>query len=170
MYSFIARQPIFDTKCRPSLMSCFSETEWTMPFPCFTRIRHVQNDFWPVFMHPFPRIANNHSSFINVPHQMIITDWAIRCRMKKWSSKFWKMHPGWCAFLCRKGYARQGLPASLDDFTMDDEWDRFMQYISVSNLMSETMTMKISGNISTEKSASAGHKIPCWKSGNKGRV
>jgi c-di-GMP-related signal transduction protein len=83
-------------------------------------------------MHPCSRIANNHSSFINVPHQMIINGLGDTLPNEKVVIEILENAvPDDALFCAVKDMHDRGYQLALDDFTMDDEWDRFMQYISV---------------------------------------
>ncbi|WP_410753221.1 EAL and HDOD domain-containing protein [Citrobacter youngae] len=97
--------------------------------PEYATSRMISDQFLCI---PVPRIANNHSSFINVPHQMIINGLGDTLPNEKVVIEILENAvPDDALFCAVKDMHDRGYQLALDDFTMDDEWDRFMQYISV---------------------------------------
>ncbi|HBV1539892.1 TPA: EAL and HDOD domain-containing protein [Citrobacter freundii] len=133
MYSFIARQPIFDTKMQTVAYELLFRDGMNNAFPDvspeYATSRMISDQFLCI---PVPRIANNHSSFINVPHQMIINGLGDTLPNEKVVIEILENAvPDDALFCAVKDMHDRGYQLALDDFTMDDEWDRFMQYISV---------------------------------------
>ena len=151
MYSFIARQPIFNLDMNTVAYELLFRDGMTNRFPDvsaeYATSRMISDQFLCI---PVPRIANNHSSFINVPHQMIINGLGDTLPNEKVVIEILENAvPDDALFCAVKDMHDRGYQLALDDFTMDGT--ALCSIFLSSNLMSETMTMKISGNISTEK-------------------
>jgi EAL and modified HD-GYP domain-containing signal transduction protein len=91
MYSYIARQPIFDREMRTIAYELLFRDGMNNAFPDvspeYATSRVISDQFLCI---PVPRIACSHSAYINVPHQMLISGRETLCRTRMWLSKFLK--------------------------------------------------------------------------------
>jgi c-di-GMP-related signal transduction protein len=116
--------------------------------PEYATSRMISDQFLCI---PVPRIANNHSSFINVPHQMIINGLGDTLPNEKVVIEILENAVPDDALFCavKDMHDRVSLRSMISRWMMNGT--ALCSIFLSSNLMSETMTMKISGNISTEK-------------------
>lgn len=133
MYSFIARQPIFDRKMQTVAYELLFRDGMKNSFPDvspeYATSRVISDQFLCI---PIPRIADNHSSFINVPHRMIISGLGDTLPNDKVVIEILEdAIPDDELFLAVRELHDNGYQLALDDFTLDSAWDRFMRYISV---------------------------------------
>ncbi|MEW5126423.1 HDOD domain-containing protein [Citrobacter freundii] len=133
MYSFIARQPIFDSKMQTVAYELLFRDGMNNAFPDvspeYATSKMISDQFLCI---PIHRIAGKHSSFINVPHQMIISGLVDTLPGEKVVIEILEdVVPDDALFSAVKSMHEKGYQLALDDFTLDSAWNRFMPYISV---------------------------------------
>ncbi|EGQ5322280.1 EAL domain-containing protein [Enterobacter asburiae] len=133
MYSYIARQPIFDREMRTIAYELLFRDGMNNAFPDvspeYATSRVISDQFLCI---PVPRIACSHSAYINVPHQMLISGLGDALPHENVVIEILENAiPDERLFDAVKDLHNKGYQLALDDFTMKDSWDRFLRYISV---------------------------------------
>jgi EAL and modified HD-GYP domain-containing signal transduction protein len=133
MYSYIARQPIFDGEMRTIAYELLFRDGMNNAFPDvspeYATSRVISDQFLCI---PVPRIVCNHRAYINVPHQMLISGLGDTLPHENVVIEILENAiPDDRLFTAVKDLHNRGYQLALDDFTMKDSWDRFLRYISV---------------------------------------
>lgn len=133
MYSFIARQPIFDREMQTVAYELLFRDGMNNSFPDvspeYATSKMISDQFLCI---PIPRISGKHNSFINVPHQMIINGLSDTLPGDNVVIEILEdAVPDDALFSAVKSMYGKGYQLALDDFTLDSAWDKFMPYISI---------------------------------------
>ncbi|VTP13852.1 EAL domain protein [Phytobacter ursingii] len=133
MYSFIARQPIFDRERQTVAYELLFRDGMNNAFPDvppeYATSRVISDQF---LCTPPPRAGSRYCSYINVPHQMIINGLGdVLPNDSVVIEILENAVPDDRLFAAVKDMHDRGYQFALDDFTMNAQWDRFLRYISV---------------------------------------
>lgn len=133
MYSFIARQPIFNNELKTVAYELLFRDGMNNFFPDVTdeyaTSKMISDQFLCL---PLSNTAGNHSSFINVPHKMIINGLSGALPMDHVVIEILEdAVPDSALYSAVKELHAKGYQLALDDFTLSGDWDKFLEYISV---------------------------------------
>lgn len=133
MYSFIARQPIFNNDLKTVAYELLFRDGMNNYFPEvsqeYATSKMISDQFLCI---PLPNTLGNHISFINVPHRMIINGHSDALPVDDVVIEILEdAVPDNALFCAVKGMHARGYKIALDDFMLDSEWDKFLEYISV---------------------------------------
>lgn len=133
MYSFIARQPIFNKELKTVAYELLFRDGMNNFFPEvsneYATSKIISDQFLCI---PLSNTLGNHSSFINVPHQMIISGLVDTLPVDDVVIEILEdAVPDNALYCAVKEMHAKGYQLALDDFMLDSEWDRFLEYISV---------------------------------------
>jgi c-di-GMP-related signal transduction protein len=133
MYSFVARQPIFDRELHTVAYELLFRSGVSNYFPNvpaeYATSQMISDQFLgtPIF-----RLVGEHRSFINFPYQMIIQGMADTLPREKVVIEILEdAIPDDALFEAVQRLHASGYTLALDDFTMGDSWDRFFPYVKI---------------------------------------
>ena len=133
MYSFIARQPIFDASLNTVAYELLYRDGLTNAFPAVTpefATSQLLADHFLVT--PLQRLSGKHTSFINFPYEMIVNGLAQSLPRQNVVIEILENSvPDNALFTTVRDMYEEGYCFALDDFTLESEWSRFLPYISV---------------------------------------
>lgn len=133
MYSFVARQPIFDRDLHTVAYELLFRSGLNNYFPNvpaeYATSQMISDQFLGI---PTFRFVGEHPSFINFPYQMIVQGMADTLPREKVVIEILEdAIPDDALFEAVRCLHSSGYTLALDDFTMDDSWDRFFPYVNI---------------------------------------
>lgn len=134
MYSFVARQPIFDKNRATVAYELLFRDGLSNSFPTnvsseYATKRIISEQFLST---PLPALVGQHTSFINFPPELIVQGFAsILPRDQVVIEILEHDTPSDELYIAVRRLYSDGFKLALDDFTLDRSWDRFLPYISI---------------------------------------
>lgn len=133
MYSFVARQPIFDRNLNTVAYELLFRNGLNNTFPSvsdeYATTQMISDQF---LCTPHSRLVGNYSSFINFPYQMIIQGLADALPREEVVIEILEnAEPDDHLLKAIKRLHHNGFRIALDDFSLSAEWDRFIPYITL---------------------------------------
>jgi len=134
MYSFVARQPIFDKNRVTVAYELLFRDGMSNRFPTnvsseYATKRIISEQFLST---PLPALVGHHTSFINFPPELIVQGFAsILPRDQVVIEILEHDTPSDELYIAVRRLYADGFKLALDDFTLDKSWDRFLPYISI---------------------------------------
>lgn len=133
MYSFIARQPIFDQEMRTVAYELLYRNGITNSFPDVPSDVATSQVISDQFLcTPLQSVTDNHVSFINFPYQMIIDQQADSLPPENIVIEILEdAQPDDALFGAVVRLHNKGFTIALDDFSMHKGWCRFIPYVDI---------------------------------------
>ena len=133
MYSFIARQPIFDKSMSTVAYELLFRDGMTNRFPDVSPEYATKQIISDLFLSTsLPRLVGNNSCFINFPPEMIVQGFADTLPYDKVVIEILETaKPTEELYVAVRRLFGWGFKIALDDFTLENGWERFMPYISI---------------------------------------
>lgn len=133
MYSFIARQPVFDKSMSTVAYELLFRDGMTNRFPDVSPEYATTQIISDLFMSiSLPRLVGDHSCFINFPAEMIVQGYADTLPHDKVVIEILESaEPSDELFDAVRRLFGWGFKIALDDFTLEKGWERFLPYISI---------------------------------------
>lgn len=133
MYSFVARQPVFDRDLHTVAYELLFRSGLNNYFPNvkpeYATSQMISDQFLGT---PLYRLVGEHLSFINFPYQMIIQGLADTLPREKVVIEILEdAEPDDALLDAVRRLHALGYTLALDDFTMDAAWQRFYPYIKI---------------------------------------
>lgn len=133
MYSFIARQPIFDKDMKTVAYELLFRDGLSNSFPMVSSeiatMQVISDQFLSI---PSSKIVGEHVSYINFPYQMLISGLADSLPKDNVVIEILECAvPDDHLFNSVLHLYNLGYKLALDDFTPDSSWKRFLPYISI---------------------------------------
>lgn len=134
MYSFVARQPIFDKNRVTVAYELLFRDGMSNRFPSnvsseYATKRIISEQFLST---PLPALVGHNTSFINFPPELIVQGFAsILPRDQVVIEILEHDAPSDELYIAVRRLYADGFKMALDDFTLDRAWDRFLPYISI---------------------------------------
>jgi EAL and modified HD-GYP domain-containing signal transduction protein len=154
MYSFIARQPILNKDMSTVAYELLFRNGMNNKFPNvspeFATTELISDNFLCI---PAVHTVGKNIAFINVPHQLIINGLSDTLPCENVMIEILEdAEPDDELFSAVKNMHSLGYHFALDDFTLEDKWDRFLSYISVIKFdVIETSQTEIINYINSKK-------------------
>ncbi|QTF10844.1 EAL domain-containing protein [Brenneria izadpanahii] len=132
MYSFVARQPIFDRNLNTVAYELLFRNGLNNTFPSVSDEYATKQMISDQFLcTPHSRLVGNYSSFINFPYQMIIQGLADALPREEVVIEILEnAEPDDHLLQSVQRLHHDGFRIALDDFSLSSEWDRFIPYIN----------------------------------------
>lgn len=133
MYSFIARQPIFDQDMHTVAYELLYRNGLSNAFPDVSSEYATSQVISDQFLgSPLQSVTENHVSFINFPHKMIIDRQAFSLPPESVVIEVLEdAQPDDDLFCAITELHHKGFTVALDDFTMEEGWARFLPYVDI---------------------------------------
>ncbi|EMW0828068.1 EAL domain-containing protein [Klebsiella aerogenes] len=133
MFSFIARQPIFDRNKKMIAYELLYRDGMNNSFPDVSSEYATSKIISDQFLcAPIPRLTGKNDLFINVPHQMIINGTSEQLPADKVVIEILEdAVPDLNLLNAVEKMHALGFHFALDDFTLHKDWDVFLKYVSV---------------------------------------
>lgn len=133
IYSFVARQPIFDRRLNTIAYELLFRNGLNNSFPSvsdeYATTQMISDQF---LCTPPSRLVGNYSSFINFPYQMIVQDLVYTLPREKVVIEILEnARPDDHLLKSVQRLHRDGFCIALDDFSLSSDWDRFIPYINI---------------------------------------
>ncbi|XWJ88738.1 EAL and HDOD domain-containing protein [Phytobacter ursingii] len=133
MDSFVARQPIFDRDLHTVAYELLFRSGMNNYFPNvpadYATSQMISDQFLGI---PTFRFVGENISFINFPYQMIVQGMADTLPRERVVIEILEdAVPDDALFEAVRYLFASGYTLALDDFAMDDSWDRFLPYITI---------------------------------------
>lgn len=133
MYSFIARQPIFDAALNTVAYELLYRNGLTNTFPLVTEEYATNHLLAEQFLvTPLQRLVGQHTSYINFPHEMIVNGLAQTLPAEKVVIEIHQNAAPEPELLkmVREMYYK-GFRFALDNFRLSDAWANFLPYVTI---------------------------------------
>lgn len=133
MYSFIARQPVFDKNMSTVAYELLFRDGMTNRFPDVSPEYATRQIISDLFLSTsLPKLVGNNNCFINFPPEMIVQGFADTLPHDKVVIEILETaKPTDELFDAVRRLFGWGFKIALDDFTLENGWERFMPYISI---------------------------------------
>ncbi|WP_275051546.1 EAL and HDOD domain-containing protein [Brenneria goodwinii] len=133
IYSFVARQPIFDRNLNTVAYELLFRNGLNNTFPSvsdeYATTQMISDQF---LCTPHSRLVGNYSSFINFPYQMIIQGLADALPREEVVIEILEnAEPDDLLLTSIRQLHDDGFRIALDDFSLSPAWDRFIPYINL---------------------------------------
>lgn len=133
MFSFVARQAIFDNTLRTVGYELLFRDSMTNRFPDVSSeqatTQLIEEQF---FGAPIGRKNENNSVYVNFPHQLLVDGLAETLPKNRVVIEILETsNPDQQLLETVKRMQTQGFRMALDDFSLGDEWDVFLPYIDI---------------------------------------
>ncbi|ACS85961.1 EAL and HDOD domain-containing protein [Musicola paradisiaca] len=133
MYSFVARQPIFDRHLNTVAYEIFFRNGLTNAFPNVSSEYATAQIISDQFLCAAPsHLVGHYSAFVNFPYQLIVNGVAHALpRSKVVIEVLEQATPDDDLLKAVRKLHDDGFRIALDDFSLDSAWDRFIPYIHI---------------------------------------
>lgn len=154
MYSFVARQPIFDKNMATVGWELLFRDGLTNRFPDVSSeyaTKQIISDLF--FSTPLPSLVGKHACYINFPGEMIVQGFADALPHDKVVIEILETAtPDNELLAAVRRLCASGFQIALDDFALKNEWERFFPYISIIKFDIQAQTFdEISGYITQNR-------------------
>nr|WP_318380989.1 EAL domain-containing protein [uncultured Enterobacter sp.] len=133
MYSFIARQPVFDKSMSTVAYELLFRDGMTNRFPDVSSEYATKQIISDLFLSTsLPKLVGNNSCYINFPPEMIVQGYADTLPHDKVVIEILETaKPNDELYDAVRRLHGWGFKIALDDFTLENGWERFMPFISI---------------------------------------
>ncbi|KAA8999041.1 EAL domain-containing protein [Affinibrenneria salicis] len=133
MYSFVARQPILNRYLQPVAYELLFRQGIRNRFPDvsaeYATTQLISEQFLTT---PLNKLAGEYPCYINFPYQMLVDGQAEILPVDKVVIEILEnAKPDQELFTAVKRMKKHGFRLALDDFTMEQEWNRFLPYVDI---------------------------------------
>lgn len=133
MYSFVARQPILDTKKRTYAYELLFRKGLTNAFPNVSSEEATTSLLSEQFLNqPIESLVGDKVCFVNFPYSLIIDGLANSLPRDKVVIEILEdANPNQILLESIKELKKSKFKIALDDFTLEPEWDQFLPYVDI---------------------------------------
>ncbi|MGN1392900.1 MAG: EAL and HDOD domain-containing protein [Succinivibrionaceae bacterium] len=134
MYSFVAKQPILNTKKKTVAYELLFRNGLTNAYPKgISSIEATASIITEQFLsHPIEKLVGDCLCFINFPYSLIVENLVDFLPIDQVVIEILEdCEPNDTLLASVKELKKKGFKIALDDFTMDDSWGKFLPYIDI---------------------------------------